>query len=113
KDKYERIFILAQREICDFAIDLAIKLDAKALILQGMIFDDESIRKAKELKAHVLMASCGLDYLEDKEMTKRVTDNIKNSKLIYYPKVEFERINDNEEEKMVFINKIKKEEKNE
>ncbi len=113
KDKYERIFILAQREICDFAIDLAIKLDAKALILQGMIFDDESIRKAKELKAYVLMASCGLDYLEDKEMTKRVADNIKNSKLIYYPKFEFERINDYEDEKMVFINKIKKEEKNE
>lgn len=111
KDQYERIFITAYRKNCDFAIDLAIKFDIKALILQGMIFDDESIRKAKELKAHVLMSSCGLDYLEDKEMTKRVADNIKNSKLIYYPKFEFERINDYEDEKMVFINKIKKEDK--
>ena len=57
------------------------------------------------------MSTCGLDYLEDKEMTKRVADNIKNSKLIYYPKFEFERINDYEDEKMVFINKIKKEDK--
>ena len=113
KDKYDRIFITAYRGNCDFAIELAIKFDAKALILQGMTFDDKSVEKAKDLKAHVLMASCGLDYLEDKEMTKRVADNIKNSKLIYYPKFEFERINDYEDEKMVFLNKIIKGEENE
>lgn len=70
KDKYDRIFLLAQRENCVFAIDLA-KINCKALILQGMLFDDRTIEKVKDLKAEVLMASCGLDYEEDKELTKK------------------------------------------
>ena len=59
------------------------------------------------------MASCGLDYEEDKELTKKVADNIKSCKVIYYPKYEYERINDFEDEKMVFLNKVIKGEENE
>ena len=80
KDKYERIFILAQRENCDFAIDLAKNLGAKALILQGMTFDENSIQRAKDLKAHVLMASCGLDYSEDKIMTQKLQKVLRNAR---------------------------------
>lgn len=113
KDRYERIFLLAQRENCVFAIDLAKKINCKALILQGMLFDDRTIEKAKDLKAEVLMASCGLDYEEDKELTKKVADSIGSCKVIYYPKYEYERINDFEDEKMVFLNKVIKGEENE
>lgn len=113
KDKYGRIFILAQRENCNFGIDLAKNLGAKALILQGMTFDENSIERAKNLKAHVLMASCGLDYSEDKIMTQKVAESIEKCKVIYYPKYEYERINDYEDEKMVFLNKIIKGEENE
>ena len=113
KDKYERIFILAQRENCDFGIDIAKNLGAKALILQGMTFDENSIERAKDLKAHVLMASCGLDYSEDKKMTQKVSENIDKCKVIYFPKYEYERINDFEDEKMVFLNKVIKGEENE
>ena len=105
-DNYREIYIIAHREFCDFAIDLANKYAIKALILQGMTFTKETIAKAKNIKSEVLMASCGLDSMEDKEITKEVSDAIRKSKLIYYPKYEYERINDYEDEKMAFLNKL-------
>lgn len=105
-DNYREIYIIAHRELCSFAIDLANKYDIKALILQGMTFDKEIIDKAKSIKSEVLMASCGLDFMEDMEITKEVSDSIEKSKLIYYPKYEYERINDYEDEKMAFLNKL-------
>lgn len=106
KGNYREIYIIAHREFCSFAIDLANKYDIKALILQGMTFTKETIGKAKNIKSEVLMASCGLDYMEDKEITKEVSGSIGKSKLIYYPKYEYERINDYEDEKMAFLNKL-------
>ena len=78
-----------------------------------MTFDENSIQRAKDLKAHVLMASCGLDYSEDKIITQKVAESIEKCKVIYYPKYEYERINDYEDEKMVFLNKVIKGEENE
>ncbi|MDD7044709.1 MAG: acetylxylan esterase [Peptoniphilaceae bacterium] len=108
KDKYENIYIIGQREATDIALDLGCDKKLRGLILQGMLFDEKSIDKAKKIKAPVFMASAGLDDLENKDLTKKVAESFNKAKILYYPKYEYERINDFEDEKMVFLNKIKK-----
>lgn len=104
-NKYDGIVIMAYREFANYTLKVTSNKKIKALILQGLIEEKDIFNKIN-ISCKKLIATLGIDEMTSEDFNGQLVEKLDNLEYYHYPRYMYERINDFEDRKMQFLNKL-------